>query len=184
LKNLLRTILATLVMIAFSGAAGAFVQIPSIFGSTPENPPEVVKYVDLNRFSGLWYEIARFPNSYQEGCINSRATYTANPDGTVKVNNLCDVHAEEKSLSGDAVVDDPATNAKWKVTFLWPLTGDYWIIVLDDDYTYTVISEPDREKLWILAREKTLPENIYNDIIKRLSANGYDTSRLIKTTHQ
>lgn len=167
-----------------SGAALAFLPVPSIFNAPLENPPEVVKYVDLKRFSGLWYEIARFPNPYQEGCINSRASYIVKDDGTVEVSNLCDVHGEEKSLTGSAVVEDPATNAKLKVTFLWPLTGDYWIVVLDKDYKYAVISEPGREKLWILARGKTLPERVYKEIIKKLTANGFDTSRLIKTTHK
>lgn len=174
-------LVAALAALFLNGSSLASLPLPSFLSSAPENPPEVVKHVDLKKFSGLWHEIARFPNPWQEGCMNTRSIYTIKPDGVIEVTNLCDQHGEEKKLSGTVEVVDPGTNAKLKVTFLWPLSGDYWVVILDPAYKYAVISEPDREKLWILSREKALPERTYKEIVKKLAANGYDTTRLIKS---
>ena len=78
---------------------------------------------------------------------------------------------------------DKRTNAKLKVTFFWPFSGNYWIIDLAPDYSYAVVGEPDRKYLWILSRSSQLTESVYGQIVTRVRELGYDPSLLMKTTH-
>jgi apolipoprotein D and lipocalin family protein len=151
------------------------------------NPLSVVPYVDLNRYTGVWYEIARYPNSFQEGCVGSRATYTLRDDGKISVLNECydkTFNGKIMSAKGRAWVVDKETNAKLKVSFFWPFAGDYWIIELGKNYEYAVIGHPKRKYLWILSRSKEMEGDVYKAILSRLREKQYDTSRLIKTLQQ
>ena len=148
------------------------------------SPLEVVPYVDLVRYTGVWYEIARYPNSFQEGCVGSRATYAVRDDGKISVLNECYDKSFEgriKSAKGKAWVVEKETNAKLKVSFFWLFAGDYWIIDLGKDYEYAVIGHPERKYLWILSRTKEMDKEVYEGILSRLRDKQYDTSRLIKT---
>ncbi len=150
-------------------------------------PLPVVPYVDLNRYTGVWYEIARYPHSFQEGCVGSKATYTLRDDGKISVLNECydkSFSGKIRSAKGKAWVVDKETNAKLKVSFFWPFAGDYWIIDLGTNYEYAVIGNPTREYLWILSRTREMEGELYEAILSRLKDNHYDTSRLIKTDHQ
>lgn len=147
-------------------------------------PLTVVDNVDLQRYVGTWYEIARYPASFQEGCVGSSAEYSLRDDGKIQVINQC--HDESfdgplRKVEGTARVVDKDTSAKLKVTFFWPFEGDYWIIDLDENYRWAVIGEPRRSYLWILSRTPTLDESIYQAILSRLPAKGYDPSRLQRT---
>jgi apolipoprotein D and lipocalin family protein len=118
-------------------------------------PLQVVPHVDLNRYTGTWYEIARYPHKFQKGCIGSKATYAIMNDGKLSVLNECVEESDKsrlRSAKGKAWVVDPHTNAKLKVSFFWPFSGDYWIIDLGRDYEYAVIGHPERKYLWILSR--------------------------------
>jgi apolipoprotein D and lipocalin family protein len=149
-----------------------------------ESAPAVVPHVDLTRYAGLWYEIARYPNWFQpDDCYNTTATYSLLPDGTIEVLNQCredGPEGEPDYARGIARVADPETNAKLKVTFWWPFTGDYWIIDLGEDYEYAVVSEPRRKYLWILSRTPELPQETYDAILERLRAQGFDTDALVE----
>jgi len=151
----------------------------------PSVPPlEVVSYVDLKRYTGTWYEIARFPHRFQEGCVGSNATYTLLEDGKIGVLNQChkgSLDGEISSVQGKAWVTDTKTNAKLKVRFFWPFTGDYWIIDLGDNYEYAVVGHPGRQYLWILSRTSEMDEALYNRILKKLHDQFYDVSKLSKT---
>ncbi|MGQ9645405.1 MAG: lipocalin family protein [Thermodesulfobacteriota bacterium] len=151
----------------------------------PSVPPlEVVSYVDLKRYAGTWYEIARFPHRFQEGCLGSRATYTLLQDGSVEVLNQCykgSLEGELSSVRGKAWVTDRKTNAKLKVRFFWPFTGDYWIIDLGENYDYAVVGHPTRKYLWILSRAPQIDEALYERILKRLRNQSYDVTKLMKT---
>lgn len=145
---------------------------------------KVVPYVDLKRYAGTWYEIARFPHRFQEGCVASRAIYTLQEDGKIGVLNECRKGSLDKEISsvrGKAKVVDPTTNAKLKVTFFWPFYGDYWIIDLGENYDYAVVGHPSRKYLWVLSRTPQMEEGLYQGILERLKKQGYDTSRLMKT---
>ena len=123
------------------------------------SPLPVVPYVDLNRYTGTWYEIARYPNSFQEGCVGSKATYTLRDDGKISVLNECYDKAFDgriKSAKGKAWVVDKVTNARLRVSFFWPFSGDYWIVDLGKNYEYAVIGHPKRKYLWILSRTREI----------------------------
>jgi apolipoprotein D and lipocalin family protein len=150
-------------------------------------PLPVVPYVDLTRYAGTWYEIARYPHSFQEGCVGSKATYTLRDDGKISVLNECydkSFSGKIRSAKGKAWIVDKETNAKLKVSFFWPFAGDYWIIDLGKNYEYAIIGHPSREYLWILSRTKEIEEKIYEAILSRLKDNQYNTSKLIKTYQQ
>jgi len=148
-------------------------------------PLEVVPEVDLARYMGTWYEIARFPNRFEEGCVAAKATYTLRENGTVDVLNECRIDRLDgtlKTARGAARVVDRATNAKLKVTFFWPFYGKYWIIDLGDDYDYAVVGHPARKYLWILSRKPAMNDVLYGRLLETLSTKGYDVSRLVKTS--
>ena len=146
-------------------------------------PLETVPFVDMGRYSGLWYEIARYPNAFQKDCVGSRATYSLRDDGKMSVLNECydrSFDGRLRSAKGTAWIIDK-TNAKLKVSFFWPFSGDYWIIDLGSDYEYAVIGHPKRTYLWILSRTKTMEEKVYDEILSHLKEKQYDTAKLIMT---
>jgi len=151
-------------------------------GSQP--PLQVVPSVDLARYAGKWYEIARLPNRFQRDCAtNTTATYTLRPDGKITVVNECrKADGRLKSVKGTARVADPkGPNTKLKVSFFWPFSGNYWIIDLDPEYRWVVVGEPGRDYLWILCREPRMEDAVYNQIIERVKQQGYEVGRLMKT---
>lgn len=153
-----------------------------------EPPLQVVPYVDLKRYTGTWYEIARYPNRFQKNCFGSRATYRLRDDGRISVLNECfegSPLGESRQAKGTARIVDPATNARLKVSFFWPFSGDYWIIELGENYEYAVVGHPDRTYLWILSREKTMDDEQYHAIVRRLeTVHHFDVSKLIRTSTQ
>jgi apolipoprotein D and lipocalin family protein len=178
-------------MNAEAALAGAVMIIAAVACTSAKKegqvPPRVVPYVDLERYQGDWYEIARYPNRFQKGCVGSRATYNLNRDGTVSVLNRCfdgSFTGKLRSATGKARVVDPKTNAKLKVTFFWPFRGDYWIIDLGRDYEYAVVGHPQRTYLWILSRTKKMEDAVYEAILDRLKEQGYDVTRLMKTEQE
>jgi apolipoprotein D and lipocalin family protein len=149
-------------------------------------PLQTVAHVDLSRYLGTWYEIANFPQSFQRGCTATTATYTLRADGEIDVLNRCrkgSPDGKENSALGRARVVDGTTNAKLEVSFFRPFWGDYWIIELANDYSYAVVGHPGRDYLWILSRNPTMAEATYQEIVARLRAKGYETSRLVRTVH-
>jgi apolipoprotein D and lipocalin family protein len=145
---------------------------------------QAVRRVDLQRYLGTWYEIASFPQSFQRGCTATTATYSLREDGEIEVLNQCrkgSVDGPLDKAKGVARVADKATNAKLEVSFFRPFWGAYWIIDLGPDYEYAVVGHPSRDYLWILSRTPELSEETYRNILTRLQAQGYDTSRLVRT---
>ncbi len=150
-------------------------------------PLEVVPFVDLTRYAGVWYEISRYPHRFQDGCVGSRATYTLRGDGKIAVLNECyegSFSGKLRNAKGTAKVVDTKSNAKLKVSFFWPFSGDYWIIDLGNEYEYAVVGHPDRTYLWILSRTKKMDEKLYREILERLVGKGYDTAKLIRTKQE
>ena len=144
-------------------------------------PLPVVENVELDRYTGRWYEIARYPNRFERGCVGVTADYTLRADGRITVVNTCFEGALDgpvRTIEGVARVVDPVTNAKLAVTFFPPFEGPYWILELGADYEYAVVGEPGRDFLWILSREPSLDPVLYEDILTRLPALGYDPNRL------
>jgi apolipoprotein D and lipocalin family protein len=143
-----------------------------------------VPHVDLARYAGKWFEIASFPQRFQRGCHCTTATYTLSDKGYVIVENRCNrdsVQGKETYIKGKAFVTENSGNAKLKVQFFWPFRGKYWIIELPDDYSYAVVSHPNRKYLWILSRTPKMEPGVYDGILSRLKGNGFDLSKLVKT---
>jgi len=154
---------------------------------------KTVKAVDLSRYVGTWYEIARYPNRFQTHCADqTTATYTALPTSgnaaaRLSVVNRCvDRNGAVDEAHGVARVIDTTSHAKLTVSFLpawlrWTRLGQgqYWVIGLADDYRYAVVGEPTRTYVWILARTPRISAGDRADIEELLKSQGYDPSRLI-----
>ena len=142
---------------------------------------EVVQHVALEKYLGKWFEIARLPAKFQEGCSMTTATYTLSKDGSISVLNECQRDGKLKQSKGKAKVVDKTSNAKLKVTFFWPFYGDYWIIKLGADYDYAVVGTPNRKYLWILSRTPKMDEKLFSEILEFSNSKGFDVKNLIKT---
>ena len=151
--------------------------------STTSPPLRTVDSVDLSRYTGTWYEIARYPNRFQRDChSDTTAGYTLRKDGKVQVVNSCrQKDGKIKTARGTAKIADKTTNAKLRVTFFWPFYGDYWVIGLDSDYRYAIVGEPRRKYLWILSRTPEMDGTTYEQIVEQIRAASYDPEKLIKT---
>ena len=152
---------------------------------TAAPPLAVVPGVDLSRYAGKWYEIAKYPNRFQRGCVGATAEYSLSSDGKrVDVVNRCrdTGSGKERSVRGKARVVDPATNAKLSVTFFWPFSGDYWILALGEEYEYAVVGTPDRKYLWFLARTETIGDDLYGRLVDQAGARGFDPARIERST--
>jgi apolipoprotein D and lipocalin family protein len=142
---------------------------------------KTVRHVDLRRYTGVWYEYARIPNSFQDDCEhNTTATYRLREDGRIEVINRC-VDAEDDTIEakGVARIVDMNTNAKLEVSFVSFLGfnffwGDYWIIGLADDYRFAVVGVPSRKYGWILSRNPALSEEDFETVKKILTGQGYN----------
>lgn len=156
-----------------------------LFGcSVQNNLPTAVGSVDLKKYAGLWYDVASFPVKFQKGCHCTTAEYTLMPRGYVKVVNKCrkgGFDKKESGINGKAFAVEGSNNTKLKVQFFWPLKADYWIIKLDQDYKWAVVSSPGKDYLWILSRTPAIPDDLYNSIVSSLKDEGYDTPRLNRT---
>ena len=161
----------------------------TVFGcaNTGALPPlQTVPRVEVERYMGLWYEICRYPNRFQKNCAATTARYTLRDDGDVDVLNTCflgGIEGKKKEASGKAWVVDKGSNAKLKVSFFWPFSGDYWIIDLGKDYEYAVVGNPTRKYFWVLSRAPKLEPTTLDGILERAESQGYQRSKLIWTKH-
>jgi apolipoprotein D and lipocalin family protein len=151
--------------------------------ASSQKVPTVVTNVDLNRYKGFWYEIARLPNFFERKLKCTSATYTLREDGKITVLNAGNYISDPKkstSSQGVAWIPDEKYPAKLKVQFFWPFSGDYWIMYLDKDYRYVLVGDPSLKYLWILCREKKMDEPTYNMLLQKAIESGYDVKSIIK----
>lgn len=148
--------------------------------------------LNLPRYMGTWYEIAKFPNRFQARCAGSAmADYSLNEDGTVRVDNRCiSDGGEMEQAVGEARQNGGASSPKFNVRFApsWlsfiPATwGDYWVIDLDDDYQLAAVSEPERKYLWVLSRTPKVDQQSYAALLERLEKKGFEVGKLDMTRH-
>ncbi|QOP41157.1 lipocalin family protein [Sulfurimonas marina] len=143
---------------------------------------KTVEQVDIKRYSGTWYEIARYEHFFEKGCSDVNATYTLKKDGDIEVLNQCMKPDGLSRAKGVAYAVDK-TNAKLKVSFFRPFYGDYWILMLGDNYEYALIGEESREYLWVLSRTPAMDESLKEKIVTKLPEFGYGTEKLLWTKH-
>lgn len=156
----------------------------------PGGALRTVDRLDVPRYMGTWYEIARFPNRFQDKCVGeTTAEYSALPDGTVRVVNRCRAASGGMTEAvGVARQVGGPTSPRLKVRFapawlswLPVVWGDYWVVDLDPDYRLAAVSEPEREYLWILSRTPQVDPGRYAALLDRLAAQGLDIARLQRT---
>lgn len=144
---------------------------------------KTVDYVDVEKYMGTWFEIAKFPQRFEKGLVGVTANYALLPNGKVRVLNRGykgDFNGKLKTAKGKAWIVDTATNAKLKVSFFWPFAGNYWILELGKNYEYVVVGDESRKYLWILSRTPHMDEAVYNELLKRVQDKGFDISKLEK----
>jgi apolipoprotein D and lipocalin family protein len=160
--------------------------------ATSANLPSVrtIASLEVPRYMGTWYEIAKFPNRFQAKCAaNTRAQYLAQADGSVQVLNSC-VTTDGSTIDalGKAHQVGPATSPKLQVRFapawlswLSAVWGDYWVIDLDADYQLAAVSDATREYLWVLSRTPQVNAKAYDALLDRLKAQHFDVQKLDRT---
>ena len=154
----------------------------TLFSQEKNYPPLVtVEKVDLKKYVGLWYEVAKIPNSFQDQCIyGTTAEYKIDEDGDIIVTNSCYDEKDKLDVAeGLAKVVDKNTNAKLEVSFvsflgIRPFWGDYWIIGLDENYQWAIVGTPGRKYGWVLSRTPSLPESTMQTIFEILKSQHYN----------
>ena len=154
-----------------------------------KNPPTTTTRVELDRYVGRWYEIARLPMPFQKAGEAAVAEYGQNKDSTVSVHNIAvRPDGSQYDIRGYAKVLNPPQNTKLAVRFsTWfgplipvPEAGNYWVLYLDEPYQHAIVGTPDRKYLWILARSPRIPEPQFQKLVTEARALGFDVSRLIR----
>jgi apolipoprotein D and lipocalin family protein len=162
----------------------AIIMFSMLFSSAySQTLPEVVKDVDLNKYTGTWYEIARLPNPFERKLKCITATYTLREDGKITVVNKGHLITDTEKINsarGVAWIPDKKTPAKLKVRFFWPFSGDYWILFLEKDYKYVLVGDPSFKYMWILARDKEMDDATYQMLLKKAVVNGFNVVPVIK----
>lgn len=155
-----------------------------------DKPLKTVEKVELDKYLGVWYEVARKPLYFQNKCDRDvTATYTLNENGNVNVDNKC--YGSDGKLHqsyGEAFIQNAPFNSKLKVSFLpsiirWlPVArGVYWILKIDDNYQTVLVGAPDRKYMWVLSRDSQVSDDVLNEYLDYAKSVGYDLSDLIKT---
>jgi apolipoprotein D and lipocalin family protein len=164
-----------------------------VTGAAFAQQPQTVPFVDLDRYAGKWYEIARFPNKIQALCTaDVTAEYKKHGDHEMELVNSCrKADGSMEQATGLAHVTDTITNAKLKVSFApaWVswlpfVWTNYWVLALAPDYSVAAVGDSGREYLWILSRTPHLPDSLYEEMVNQVTAQGYDTARLVKTKQE
>lgn len=150
--------------------------------------PRTVDHVDLKRYQGTWYELARMPMFFQRNCAQSQAQYKLEDDGNIAVTNRCrTLQGKWEQATGTASPQvEGKTDKLWVVFDNWfsrllpgVAKGDYWVLYVSDDYRQALVGNPDRKYLWLLSRTAHVSESVRNELLMKAQQQGYDTTRLI-----
>lgn len=149
-----------------------------------------VPSIDINRYQGRWYEIAKYPNKFQKKCVgNTTANYTLKQNGRIEVLNTCvKKDGTTDKATGEAKIPDKNQNSKLKVrfapgfiSFLPFVWANYWVIDIDPGYSHVMIGEPDRDYFWILSRTPEMKDATYQDLLRKAESLGFQPGRVEKT---
>jgi apolipoprotein D and lipocalin family protein len=150
-----------------------------VFAQQNKMEVQTVSLVDLKRYAGKWFEIARYPGKFQKNCVgNTTVIYTQKTDGQMDASSQCvKKNGTIENTKFEAKIADKTTNAKFDAQN----AGDFWIIDLDSDYKYVVLGDPKRENFWILSREPEMKDALYQDILRRAEKMGFNPGKVVKT---
>ncbi len=177
-----------LVVLALAG-----LMVGGCAGLEPKQPLTTVPSVDLRRYAGTWYEIARLPMWFQRHCVDAKAIHTLQEDGRLRIRNECLTESGAVvRADGTATVVDPVTHARWSLVLdHWASRlvgasgeGNYWIVALDADYRTAMVGTPDRKYLWIMARTPRLEEPIYEALVQQAQRMGFAVQELIRARRE
>ena len=178
-------------VVSFLGAAAS---VAALAAEGRGGPVEAVPSVDLDRYAGVWYEVARQPKRIQDDCACCvTATYSRREDGRLTVVNACrTADGKAQSVEGEARLaseDGPSSKLKVRfapgfLSFLGFVWGDYWVLDLAEDYSRALVGSPDRDYLWVLSREPTMPEDAYAGLMEKAAGMGFDVTRVRRTTQE
>lgn len=181
---------------AIVGLSAVMASCASLSGEETAKPTgmgqaQAVPSVDLNRYMGKWYEVARLPMYFQRNCASDvTATYTLKANGKVEVNNQCMGKDGKPMQSIGEANKNSESGSKLKVTFLpqglrWLPVGkaDYWVLAVDDSYQYALVGTPNQKYLWLLSRMPTMPDSVYQNYVNLAKQQGYAVNKLQKTPH-
>ena len=171
-----------LIVAALAGSALLLGGCATVFSRHPVGNaavPQPAKAVELQRYLGKWYELARYEQGFQKDCDGVTAEYALRDDGKISVLNRCrKPDGSIDDAKGTAKIVDTVTNAKLKVSFFGPFYGDYWVLDHADDYSWSIVGEQSGRYLWLLSRDATPGQDKFDALIARARALGYDTSML------
>lgn len=138
-----------------------------------------IETLDVARFMGKWYEIARYDHRFEKDMTNVNATYTLLDNGRIEVLNAGYKDGEYKEIKGKAKQPNPDDPGKLKVSFFLWFYSDYYILDIAPDYSHVIIGSSTDKYLWIMSREPVLPDNVLSKLIEKIRQRGYDTDRLV-----
>ena len=156
----------------------------TLVSCTSKKELPTVANVDIDKYLGKWYEIARKPAYFEKDLDCVTTNYSLKKNGEIEVfNRGVKIKSDEKvkTAKGTAWVPNKLKTGELKVSFFWPFTGDYFIVALDKTYQYSLVGDQSRKYLWILSRTKTLEETIYSSLLQIAKNNGFNIDDLIKT---
>lgn len=146
--------------------------------------PEPAKPVELKRYLGKWYELARYEASFQKDCDAVTADYSLRTDGAIRVINTCHQGGPRgpvRSAEAVAKLPEGSNGSKLKVSFFGPFFADYWVLDRAADYSWSIVGEPSGKYLWLLSRTPNVGQRKYDALVKRAAKLGYDVSMLRQT---
>ena len=180
-------------LLSILGFSLIFIGASQVSAQQADQTVKTIAALDVPRYLGTWYEIAKFPNWFQKKCVgNTKAVYTAKPDGNLRVLNSCKtVNGETSEAEGAArqigAKDSPRLEVRFApewLSFLPLVWGDYWVIDLDPQYQVAAVSDPRREYLWVLSRTPQLDPKVYDDLLLRLKQQQFDVRKLELTSQK
>lgn len=143
----------------------------------------VVKELDIERYLGTWYELARYDHSFERGLVGVTATYSKREDGKIKVVNAGykeTLDGQRSEAIGKAKIPNPKVPSKLKVSFFWIFYADYFVLELDNNYQWAVVGSSSDNYLWILSRTPQMDNELYNEVIQKIKNRGFNVDRLIQ----
>jgi apolipoprotein D and lipocalin family protein len=164
-----------------------FLVLPCIARKTTEPPFKTVKHVDIERYMGVWYEIARFPHRFERDLVGVTAIYKLQANGRISVLNQgykYTLDGKHKKAKGRARIPNPDFPGYLQVSFFLCFWADYLILELDKDYQYVLVGSSSSNYLWILARTPEMQNDVYDTLVHKAAELGYDVRKLEKVVQR